>query len=181
MSKLGIITADGARARFIGAEVVSDPDFEGNPRLTEHDNLVHPLRDVPAREEFSDRPSRKPAGAGPHNAGPVTDDHRDRHAAEDERRFARELASAIPRFISQHGFDRVVLAATPRLLGVLRGELDRAALSKGNIQLQELPLDLSSQSLPQLRETLTKRGLLPEPQLPHGGVFRPRGQEPAVR
>jgi protein required for attachment to host cells len=179
MAKLGIITADGARARFITAEVVPDPDLEGNPRLTEQANLVHPLRDVPAREEFSDRPSRKPSGAGPRGAGPVTDDHRDRHAAEDERRFARDLVLAGLRFVAEHGLTRVVLAATPRLLGVLRDQLGSRAL--GGVEVLELPLDLSGMSLAQVREALTRRGMLPEPQLPRAGVFRPRGQEPTSR
>jgi len=176
MSKLGIIIADGARARFITAEVVEDPDLEGSPRLTEHGNLVHPIRDVPEREEFSDRPSRKPAGAGPHGAGPATNDHRERHAAEDERRFAQSMLEAIPRFARDHELRRVVLAATPRLLGVLRGQLDPTALRA--IQLEELALELSGSSLSQIREVFTKRGILPEPQLPRAGVFRPHGQGP---
>jgi protein required for attachment to host cells len=179
MAKLGIITADGARARFITAETVADPDFEGNPRLTEHGNLVQPLRDVRQRDEFSDRPSRKPAGAGPRGAGPVTDDHRDRHDAEDERRFAREVAEAMPGFVRDEGLTRVLLVATPRLLGVLRAQLDASFLR--GIELQELALDLSGKSLPELRQVLTNRGFLPEPQLPRGGVFRPRGQEPSTR
>jgi protein required for attachment to host cells len=178
MDKLGIIAADGARARFITAETVSDPDVEGSPRVTELANLVQPLRDVPPREEFSDRPSRKPAGAGPRGAGPVTDDHRDRHRTEDERRFARELAQATTRFIRDQGLTRALLIATPRLLGVLRGELDAPSLR--GIELQELALDLSGMSLSELRGVLTSRGLLPEPQLPRAGVFRPRGQEPST-
>jgi protein required for attachment to host cells len=178
MSKLGIITADGARARFIIAEVAdaADLDLEGNPRLSEHGNLVQPLRDIPEREEFSDRPSRKPSGAGPHGAGPITDDHRGRHEAEDERRFAREVAQALLRFARDQGLVRVLLVATPRLLGVLRGQIDSTA-SRG-IDLQELPLDLSAESLSRIRDVLTRRGILPEPQLPRAGVFRPHGQEP---
>jgi len=46
--KIGIIAADGARARCITAEVVDDPDVEGNPRLEEHEKLVNPLGQAPS-------------------------------------------------------------------------------------------------------------------------------------
>jgi protein required for attachment to host cells len=177
--KIGIVAVDGARARFITAEVVDDPDFEGNPRLMEHDNVVNPLGVMPARETFSDRPSRKPSGAGPAGAGPVSDDHRDRHEAEDERRFARQVVEAAQRFIGEQRLARLILAAGPRSLGVLREPCE--TLRSGGVDLIELPLDLSAKSLPQIRDVLVKRELLPTPELPRGGVFRPRGQEPSTR
>jgi hypothetical protein len=70
--KIGIVAADGARARYITAEVTDDIDLEGNPRLIEHDNVVNPLGVMPARDTFRDRPSRKPSGGGPHGAGPLS-------------------------------------------------------------------------------------------------------------
>jgi Protein required for attachment to host cells len=175
--RIGIVTADGGRARYITAEVVDDPDIEGNPRLLEHDNVVNPTGVLPARERFRDRPSRKPSGAGPHGAGPVTDDHRARHELEDERRFAREVVDTLARFATDHGLTQLVLAAGPRSLGVLRANLD--SVRARNVDLVELSLDLSTKSLPQIREVLVRRGLLPEPVLPRSGVFRPRGQAPA--
>lgn len=182
MSKrIGIVAADGARARFITAEVVDDPAFEGNPRLMEHDNVVHPPGLLPQREVFSDRPSRKPSGAARVGAGggPVTDDHRERHEVEDGRRFAKQVAEAAERFAREQNLTQLVLAAGPRSLGILREPL--APLNASGVDVVELPLDLSTQTLPQLREVLVKRGLLPAPELPRGGVFRPRGQEPLTR
>lgn len=177
--KIGIVAVDGARARFITAEVVDDPAFEGNPRLFEHDNIVNPLGALPARETFSDRPSRKPSGAGPRGAGPLSDDHRDRHEAEDQRRFAKRVAEAAQRFVGEQAVTRLVLAAGPNSLGVLRAAFD--ASSSNGTERVELALDLSGKSLPQIRDLLVKRGLLPAPELPRGGVFRPRGQEPTTR
>jgi protein required for attachment to host cells len=172
--KIGIVAADGARARYITAEVTDDIDLEGNPRLIEHDNVVNPLGVMPARDTFRDRPSRKPSGGGPHGAGPLSDDHREGHEAEDERRFVRGVVEAVQRFSSEQGIVRLVLAAGPRLLGVLRTQLD--AVRPRGLDLVELPVDLSSKSLPQVRDALVQRGLLPEPELPRGSVFRPRGQ-----
>lgn len=178
MSKrIGILAVDGARARFITAEVVDDPDFEGNPRLTEHDNVVNPLGTLPAREAFSDRPSRKPSGAGPAGGGPASDDHRERHEAEDERRFARAIVEAAQRFAREQGLTQLVLAAGPRSLGVLRQPFEAVS----GVERVELALDLSAKSLQQIRDVLVRRELLPEPQLPRGGFYRPRGQEPSTR
>jgi protein required for attachment to host cells len=177
--KIGIIAADGARARSITAEVVDDPDIEGSPRLEEHESIGNPLGDLPAREVYRDRPSRKPSGRGPHGAGPVTDDHREQHDAEDERRFARDLVALAQRLVNEREVTRLVLAAAPRFLGVLRGELE--PLRSSGIELIELPLDISSQSLAQIRDALVRRGVLPEPELPRAGVFRPRGQPASTR
>ena len=159
--------------------MVDDPALEGNPRLIEHDNVVNPLGTLPAREAFSDRPNRKPSGGGPAGAGPVTDDHRERHEAEDERRFAKLTADAAQHFARAQGLTRMVLAAGPRTLGALR---EAFAASTGNdIERVELPLDLSAKALPQIRDALVQRGLLPAPELPRAGVYRPRGQEPSTR
>src|SRR5688572_2353594 len=117
------MTADGGRARFITAEVLEDTSLEGSPKLLEHDTLAHPLGAKPAREVFSDRASRKPSGAGPRGAGPVTDDHRERHEEEDQRRFARQMLDAAERFVNEQRPKRLVILAAPRLLGLLRGEL----------------------------------------------------------
>jgi protein required for attachment to host cells len=173
--KLGIVTADGARARYITAEVSDDIDLEGNPRLVEHGNVVNPLGVMPARETFGDRPSRKPSGGGPRGALPATDDHRDGHAAEDERRYVADVVAGVSRFSSEKGIVRLILAAGPRLLGVLRTQL--GSVRSPGLELVELPLDLSSKSLPQIRDALVQRGLLPEPELPRGSQFRPRGQQ----
>jgi protein required for attachment to host cells len=179
MSKIAIIAADGSRARFITAEVLEDPDFEGSPRLTEHATLENPLGELPSRENFSDRPSRKPSGAGPKGALPATDDHRERHEMEDDRRFAQRILEAADRFVETELPNRLLLIAGPRLLGVLRGELSAQRWS--NVEVQDVAQDLSGQSLPELRDVLLRRGLLPKARLPRGGIFRPAGQEPSTR
>lgn len=179
MAKIGIIVADGARARFITAEIIQDPGFEGSPRMVEHDNVVHPLGDLPAREEFSDRMTRRVAGPGRFAAGPVMDDHRDRHELEDDRRFARSVIDSAEHFVSEQRPTRLVLTAAPRLLGVLRSQIDPKRWN--GLDVVELSLDVSGKSLHEIREVLTLQGLLPEPELPRAGVFRPRGQAVSTR
>ena len=176
MTTVGIITADAARARFITAEILDDADTEGSPRLLEHAALENPLGEARQREEFSDRPSRKPSGAGPRGALPATDDHRERHEQEDERRFAQRIIEEAQRFVSANHPSTLVIAAGPRLLGVLRKELGDRRWQ--GLEVHELGEDLSGQPLPKLRDALTRRGLLPEPRLPRAGVFRPRGGAP---
>jgi protein required for attachment to host cells len=179
MDKIGIIAADRARARFITAEVLDDTEFEGNPRLTERDVLANPLAELPPRANYSDRPSRKPSGAGPKGALPATDDHRERHEIQDERRFAQRILEAADRFVQAERPSRLLLLAEPHLLGLLRGELSPQRWS--NVEVQDVAQDFSNHSLPELRDVLTRRGILPEPQLPRAGIYRPRGQEPTAR
>jgi len=176
MTKLAIIAADAARARFITAEVLDDPDVEGSPRLIEHAALANPLGERSQRETFSDRPSRKPSGGGPRGAGPATDDHRENHEREDDRRFGQRIVEEAQRFVGAQHPTTLVIAASPRMLGVLRKELgDR---SWQGLEVHELAEDLSGQPLPKLLGVLSRRGLLPDSSLPRAGVYRPRGQEP---
>jgi protein required for attachment to host cells len=179
MDKLGIIVADGRRGRFITVEVLDDTSAEGSPRLREHESISNPEGGQPARNRFSDRPSRKPAGAGPLGAGPASDDHRERHQAEDDRRFVRELIEAADRFARSERPKRLVVCAAPRLLGLWRDQLQPNRWN--GMPVIELAEDQAGRSLEQIRESLTRRGLLPQPKLPRAGVYRPSGQEPSSR
>lgn len=179
MDKLGIIVADGRRGRFITVEVLDDTSAEGSPRLLEHAPISNPEGGQPARNRFSDRPSQKPAGGGPLGAGPATDDHRERHQAEDDRRFVRGLIEAAERFVRSERPKRLVVCAAPRLLGLWRDQLEPNRWN--GMAVVELAEDQAGRSLEQIRESLTRRGLLPQPKLPRSGVYRPSGQEPSSR
>ena len=171
MPKTCMIVADGIRARFITVEVPVDSDADGGPRLLEHQDLVNPEADVPARELFSDRSGRTHASPGGSAHG--LDDHREQHQADSYRRFAHRIADAAERFTTEHQAQRLILLAPPRLLGVLRPALDPKRLV-----ITEVGEDLSRQPLQQIHEVLAARGLVPAMQAPRGAVFRPRGQPP---
>jgi protein required for attachment to host cells len=175
--RTGIVVMDGARARFIGIQVPEDEAIDGGPRLVEHSELVNPDGDTPARGLFSDRSGRAHASAA--NAAHGLDDHRDRHQAEIDRRFARQVYVDAERFVAEQQLRRLILVAPPRLLGVLRTELGAEPFR--NVELVELNEDLSRQPLRHVHATLAARGLVKPPQRPEAGVYRPRGQAASWR
>ena len=156
MQNAGIIVADAARARFITFEPSRDPDLDGKDRCVEHADLVNPEARAAQREQFSDRPGRLHASRG----GPahLSDDHRQRHQEEVERRFAKRILDAVAPFVGQHGLRRLLLIAAPRLLGSLRAEL--AGRQLPDVQVVEMNEDHSRLSLPQIAELVVQRQLL---------------------
>ena len=175
--RTGIIVMDGARARFIGIQLPDDEALDGGPRLVEHAELVNPDGDTPARGLFSDRSGRAHASAA--SAAHGLDDHRDRHQAEIDRRFARQICQGAERFVAERQLRRLIVVAPPRLLGVLRGELGSDGFR--NVEVVELNEDHSRQSLRDLHDTLAARGLVKPAQPPEAGVYRPRGQASSWR
>jgi protein required for attachment to host cells len=175
MKRTGILVAGGTRARFISVEVPADAELDGGPHLIEHDDLVNPDGDVPARVLFSDRSGRAHGGAVSHGL----DDHRDQHQAEIERRFARRVIDAAEQFRSGRAVQRLVIVAECQLLGKLRAELDPKRWR--DAEVVELAEDLSRQSLRQIHAALAQHGLVKAARSPAAGVYRPRGQEPSWR
>lgn len=177
MPKTGIVVADGARARFLTLQPEDDLAPERGPRLIEHLDLTNPEGELPARELFSDRGGRM--HGSPSGSAHGSDDHRAQHRAEYERRFVRRLLDEAQRFAREHGLEQLVLAAAPSLLGVLRPELERS--TPPGVGVVELPENLVRHSLADVREILTRQGLMPKSRAPAGGLYRPRGQPPAMR
>jgi protein required for attachment to host cells len=176
MPSIGIIVADGARARFITFQRAEDLAPERGNNLIEHSDLINPEGALPERELFSDRAGRihgSPTGSA---HGP--DDHRERHQLELTRRFVRRILDEARTFVSQHAVRHLVLGAEPRLLGVLRTELQHHPL--GPVDIVTLDEDLSGHSLGDIRDILVHRGLLPPASPPRVGVHRPHGQPPSA-
>jgi protein required for attachment to host cells len=175
--RTGIMVAGGARARFISVEVADDEQLDGGPRLVEHAEMVNPDGELPARGLFSDRSGR--AHASSVGAAHGLDDHRDQHQEEIDRRFARRIAETAERFVADQGIVRLVVCAEPRLLGRLRTEL--AHKRWRNVEVVELGEDLTRHPLRQVQEVLARRELVKPSHPPAAGVYRPRGQAPAMR
>ncbi len=87
------------------------------------------------------------------------DDHRGRHREENERRFAKQVASEIAVFARREGATKLVLAADPRMLGFLRESVP-GTLPPGT-ELLEFSENLGSRSPEQIREALSRHGALP--------------------
>jgi protein required for attachment to host cells len=154
--------ADGARARFFTLNETSTPHLEGGPRLLEHEELSNPEGAIPPRNLFSNVRGRHHShrGGSFHNY----DDHRSQHEAVVERRFARKIALKTVNFAQQTKALRWVIAATPKMLGFLRQELE--GLVGQDVRISELAKDLSKLSAADIQAHLAVSGLVPERKLP---------------
>ncbi len=124
-----ILIADGSRARLLLAE------GRGKP-LTEVPGAEYQTTLLPDRELQADRPGRV------HESASVV-----RHAIErdnlhrrEKERFARHLADVLDERFANHEFDRLVIAAAPETLGVIRAELSNKLQS---VMLGEIAKDLT--------------------------------------
>ncbi len=116
MKNTWVVVADQVRARIF---VASGPRGE----LEELDNLVHPEGRLSGREINSDRPGRAfdSMGAGRHAM-----DKRHSPQQQEAVRFAHTVAAQIAARHGQGAFDRLVIVAPPRFLGLLREMLPAA-------------------------------------------------------
>jgi len=111
--KTWIVVADGGRARILEERRPLGP--------------LHELTDQAMAQQGSDRPPAKDSatvhertGSGRH-AG-----HDDSPQEEAEHRFLKRLAARLDEAARAKSFDRVVLVAPPKALGLLRGALSAA-------------------------------------------------------
>lgn len=155
MQRTSIAVVDATRARLFTYERSAEPEGV-REQLTEQTDLVNPARRRTGAELFSD--SGKTAGrAGDHGFG--FDDHRAAHIDQMDAEFARAVIAEIERAIRTPGSQRLVLCASPRMLGTLR-ELG-AALARDGLVIDELPRDLVKLTMPEVRDHLASYGLLP--------------------
>ncbi len=120
-----VIVADGARARMFVLQ--QDSALRTRLRLVEKVDLVN--TDYMARGQHA--PAVRSERNTSRQAGPVhpQDAERDRHRIELERRFAREIAAHASAMTRVGGAVKLVLAAEPRMLGLIRRPL-RAAIGE---------------------------------------------------
>lgn len=114
-----VLISDATRARLF---VVAGPEQP----LVELPALIHPASRARDQEIYSDRPGRvAQAHAGPHPG------HGSRSAMEpgtsaaevEHQRFARHVAEELHRGLMERAYGRLVVAASPAFLGLLRKEL----------------------------------------------------------
>lgn len=110
MTRTWVVVAESSRARvFEAATPAAD--------LVEIEDRVHPAGRLHERDLVSDRPGHDSgeAGSGPH----VLDESRPAHI-EEMHKFAREIAGRLEQGLNDKDYDRLVLVAPPKFLGVLR-------------------------------------------------------------
>ncbi len=117
-----VIAADGMRARMFVVE--KDADLRVGSRLIEKIALVN----TELRARGKNAPHVRTERNTSRQAGPMhpQDAERDWHRAEVERRFARDIAAHAASLVKTGAVTRLVLAATPRMLGYVRPPLRKA-------------------------------------------------------
>ena len=162
MPKTCIVVTDRARARFFVLEAPPEHRPGDAPRLVELEALVGPEGELTGNELFSNtRSGTNHAGSG---ATYEYDDHRERHRKETERRFAKRVALAAADFVRSHGAHKLVLAADPQMLGLLRDVWPRSM--PDGTALSEVAKDLSRQSPRLIQLALARHGALSVPHRP---------------
>ncbi len=116
--KTWIVVADGMHARFLRCAADGTLTSAVEPEL--YDPLVHGH----SRDLKSDHPGRAfDTGSGARHA---MEPRRDPHVYE-KHLFAQRVAHLINVAAAHKEFDRLVIAAPPKMLGELRAELDQQA------------------------------------------------------
>jgi len=150
-----IAIVDATRARLFTFE--REATVAGlRDELTEVADLVNPARRRRPSELFSDtRPGMSRTG----RLRFAFDDHRDAHLEQLDAEFARDVIVEVGRLLQNPRTERLVLCASPNMLGELRDAAD--ALPRDRLIIDELPRDLVKLTTPQIRDQLADYGLLP--------------------
>jgi hypothetical protein len=117
---------------------------------------VNLARHQPPHDLFA---SSGTSGGQTGNRGFGFDDHRDAHVVEMDSVFAREVTTEIEKLVRASGSPRLVLCASPRMLGMLRGL--GTALRRDGLAVDEFPRDLVKLPTNELRDQLATYGVLP--------------------
>jgi len=135
-----VLIADGARARLLLSE------GRGTP-LAEVPGSEHSQDIKPDHEISAERPGRVHESA---NIARHAIERDDLHRREKER-FAQSLAADLDRRLTNREYDRLVVAAAPETLGVIRSALSEKVRA---VLLGEVPKDLTKLPNPQLKAHL---------------------------
>lgn len=155
MYRVCIALVDATRARLFTFERVTE-GADTREDLVERTDFVNPQRRRRASEVFSDtRPGSSRTGSLQY----AFDDHRDHHIEQVDDNFARTTLAALRELIDERPTRRVVICASPRMLGRLRAAAP--GLLPDGIALDELDRDLVKLSSGDVRAELTSRDLLP--------------------
>lgn len=150
-----IMIADAARARLFVHERETSADG-ARDELAERAVLENPARRLTMDELFSDTRTGSDRAGGRHFG---FQDHRDAHIANIDDVFARAVSEQLDNLAATCRAQRVVLCASPHMLGLIRRHLGRL----GGAKCDELAKDLVKLSPTELRAQLAAYGVLPKP------------------
>lgn len=138
-----IVVADSRQANFFDAGKPAGP---WAPRGSLH-NETAGMKD---QDLESDREGRRFGGTAGHHHGVNGERSTERHELTN---FAREVAQSIEAARVAHEFDRLVIVAGPRMLGLLREELPQPCRE---VLAAEVAKDLPAQDAAALREAVPR-------------------------
>jgi protein required for attachment to host cells len=158
MNRYCVVVADRSRARFFLLDTAALPAVETDARLVEVNDLVNPEANLPGREAWSETKSGRNMARGGGSAHGY-DDHRESHAEEFDRRFAKRISAGVLDLLQKNNPRCLVLAASNSMLGLLRAAVSVPAGS--NVELRESAKDLAHMSPQDIHRHLGGAGLLP--------------------
>lgn len=137
-----VLIADGEKALFLRNDG-DEQDLDLN--VVRHEEQDNP----PDREQSANRPGRMPdTGVQQRSAMDDTDWHQ---LAKD--RFADELADILYKSAHRGDFDHIVLTASPRVLGELRGKMHKEVADR---VIMEIPKTLTNHPLDKVEKLIAE-------------------------
>ena len=122
--------------------------------MSERTDLVNPGRRLTASQLFSDTRTNTSRAGGRFYG---VDDHRDAHIDEMDAEFAGTIVAAIGETLRDTKAKRVIVCASPRMLGTLRA----AELHRNGVVIDELARDYVKMTPAQIHDQLVDQRLLP--------------------
>lgn len=148
METTWIVTADEARARIFSQSGAGQP-------LQEIEDMVDAEGRMQAADINTDRLDPTAAGKSVHGTGGALPGKLYQPAqtpeAHEAEKFARDLARVLLKARQEGRYDKLVLAAAPKFLGVLRQQLDPQLAA---LLTRQIDKDYTHSSAHQLREQL---------------------------
>jgi len=154
MNRTWIAVVDASRARLFSLTRTADGS-EVVRAIVEHTDLVNPLRRMQPMDRFTDaRPASNHAGVRSH----AIDDHRDDHLAHVDAKFARSVVDAIAELPADPAPTKLVVCASPKMLGELRDAFGHVRLAVPRVELAKDLVHLTPNAL---HEYLVEHALVP--------------------
>jgi protein required for attachment to host cells len=94
-----------------------------------------------------------------HRVRYAVDDHRERHLAEMDRQFVRQVIDQLDGLIERTGAGELIVAASPHMLGLFRAQSHR--LTRRDLRIVEHDRDLAHLSPARIYEQLVAQGFVP--------------------
>jgi protein required for attachment to host cells len=155
MVQTWVAVVDAARARLFVYRRSAEPDGI-HEEFSEQADLVNLASRQRESELFSDtRPRLYRTGGSQFSY----DDHRGAHVDRFDVVFAREVGDRLMALVRDHDAKRLVVCASPRMLGPVRATL--GPLQRDGVWVRERAADIVKLSPTELRDRLASYALLP--------------------